>query len=137
MRKIVAKHLAPRWPWRLAAIFGIWFTIFGIVIAFTPDSDPSFDPFVDFLEMIKATLVFTITFPMTGLIGFATFVGGARGSWFIAVVSLLAIIGLPAIIFFRCSSRLSFRYLIGLHTIVATVASIGFLEAIKSACETP
>jgi hypothetical protein len=131
MTEKVATHQAPRWPWRLAAVIGVWFTIFGIVTAFSPlHMEGGYDP-------VREKIGATLCSPILGLMGFATFFGGAQPSGFMLAVSLIAIIGLPAIMLFRCSSRPAFWSLIGLHNIVVTVASFGFQEVTKYWSEHP
>ncbi|MES2595365.1 MAG: hypothetical protein V4662_08525 [Verrucomicrobiota bacterium] len=109
----------------------VWFAIFGAIAAVSPlHLERGYDP-------IREKIGATLTSPVLGLMGFASFFGGARPSDFMMLISFAAIVGLPAAILFRCRSRPAFWTFIALHVIVVTIASIGFQQLTRYWSEHP
>jgi hypothetical protein len=110
----------------------VWFAIFGAIAAVSPlyleaGSDP-----------VREKIGATLTSPVLGLMGFASFIGGGgRPSGPMLLISFAAIVGLPAAILFCCRRRAAFWTFISLHVIVVTVASVGFQQLTRYWSEHP
>ena len=112
----------PRFVWRVTILLGLWFIIFGIVMAMTPlHMEAGYDVTQEKLKAIFCA-------PILGCWGLAAFLGGHRPSLFPVLLSFLIILGSTSLLLFRCRTIRTFWTLTSVHIIIVTISSIGFSQ---------
>ena len=117
-----ATYPAPKFRWRIATVFGLWWVIFGFIMSVIPiHMEGGYDVT---LEKLKVTLCA----PLLGWLGLATFFGRHDPSYLSGSASLLIILVPTLWMLFRCRTTRAFWILTAVHVLIVTVSSIGFIQ---------
>ena len=126
MNQTTTRSSAPALGWRVLTLVGLWFAIFGVIMAVTTvPMEAGYDP-------TQEKALATLMGPFVGWIGVTTLLGGSEPSPLAGFFSFLAIFGPTGLMLFRCRTRPAFWILMTAHMVVVTAASAAFIHVCKN-----